>query len=358
MRILPRYMLRHFFPVFGLSLFAFSGLYFIVDFFEKIDNMMERNLPFEEISSYFLWKIPFVVTQGIPLCTLLAALITLGLLKKNRELIAMEAAGINPLFYAIPIALAALALSFAHFAIAEFAARPLIQKTNEIWELRVKQNRQSVWWNPENIWYRGENTIYQIRLYDRQHQTLEKVSIFFLDPQFRLTKRIDAKRLVWKNPGWTGEDGLIIGLESQQPEQEWFAKKELDLPLTPKDLSRMQTIPEEMPWLDLYQYADKLEQEGLRVTPYLVELNRRIADPLTAFVLAILGLTVAFRQELHGGIAAGVGIALGVAALFIIVSALGSALASVGVLPPFLGVWAGNILFLCLASYSWMRERR
>ena len=43
---------------------------------------------------------------------------------------------------------------------------------------------------------------------------MQIASIFFLDPSFRLIQRVDARRIIWTNPGWLAEDGLIIGLHN------------------------------------------------------------------------------------------------------------------------------------------------
>lgn len=355
MKIIHRYVLSHFAPVFALSILGFVGLYLIVDFFERVDRMLERNLPFHEIYAYFLCKIPLIVTQGIPMAAILSSIIALGLLKRNRELIAMETAGVNPFYYVAPIAATALFLSFFHFAVGEFAARPLNQKLDDVWEVKIKQKKPALWMNPENMWYREENTIYQIRLYDKQNNVMEKASIFFLDSQFRLSRRVDARRISWTDAGWLAEDGLLIRFEGGSTEEQWFDRMPLELNVTPKDFSAGETVPDNLNWLDLYRYIEKIESEGFSSTPYRVDLNMRLASPFATFILGLLGIVVALRQGLHGGISAGVGISLAVAFAFLAVSNVGSSLASAGILPPFLGVWAGNMIFSALVCYFWVR---
>lgn len=184
MRIIPRYVLRHFLPVFALATLGFVGIYLIVDFFERVDNMLASNVPFREIYTYFMYKIPSILTQGMPMASLLSALIALGLLKRNRELIAMETAGINPTYYVAPIVFAAFVLALIHFSLAEFAARPLNPKIEAIWQVNVEHQKPAPWMNPENMWYRDENTIYQIRLYDLKKGHAEGVHIF---PRFKFS---------------------------------------------------------------------------------------------------------------------------------------------------------------------------
>ncbi|MHC1725814.1 MAG: LPS export ABC transporter permease LptG [Syntrophobacteraceae bacterium] len=355
MRILPRYVLSHFLPVFAVSIFGFVGLYLVVDFFERVDRMVEKHLLFQDIYIYFLYKIPLIITQGIPMAAILSTIVALGILKRNRELIAMETAGVNPTYYVAPMVMASLLLSVIHFGINEFAARPLNHKLDEIWEVKVQHKKPALWMNPENMWFREENTIYQIRLYDRQKEVMEKASIFFLDPSFRLQQRVDARRIAWTDSGWVAEEGLLIRFEEGKTDQQWFETRKLDLNVSPGDFIAGETLPDNLAWLDLYRYISKIEQEGFTSTPYRVDLHLRLSSPFATFILALLGITVALKQGLHGGIASGVGISLAVAFAFLAMSNVGSSLASAGILPPFLGVWAGNMMFCALVCYFHLR---
>lgn len=354
MRIIPRYMLRHFLPVFALALFAFTSLYLIVDFFENMEKFIEKRVPLADTLSYFLNKTPSVAAQGIPMACLLAALITLGLLKRNRELIAMEAAGIKAVSYVSPIIVAAFCISAVHLVFGETVSRSMNQVSAKIWNEQVQRRKGHFSWGRENVWYHGQDVIYQVRIYDKRTQTLEKVSLFFLDPQFKLVQRLDAKRFHWNGTQWVAENGLALKFGESGTEQETFEERTFRMQETPADFSGLETVPEELDWADLYQYARKIRQEGYNSRPYEVELHQRIAFPLSTLVLAILGIIIALRQKVHGGIALGVGIGLLVGSLYFAVQQLGCALATAGILHPAVGVWAGNTIFFAAAVYAWI----
>ena len=203
---------------------------------------------------------------------------------------------------------------------------------------------------------RQENTIYQITLYDRPNKVMEKVSIFHLDPQFHVQERVDARRITWTKSGWLAEDGLIIRFNGSNSEEQWFDSKTFGSQCIPRDFSAGETVPDNLGWLELYRYIEKLEQEGFTATLYKVDLHMRLASPLATFILALLGIVVATRQGLHGGIAAGVGISLAVAFAFLAVSNVGSSLASAGRLSPFFGVWVGHIIFSAFVFYIWVTK--
>lgn len=358
MKIIPLYILRHFLSIFAVALVAFIGLYLIIDFFEKVDDLLQKQVPFMSACRYFLYKTPAIVSQGIPMAVLLATLIALGILKRNREIIAMKAAGIHTSVYSQPIVFAALFIAALHFGMSETLARSLNHKAQTIWQQQVLRQKTSLSWSQENVWYRGQNCIYQIRLYDRQTQNLEKVSLFYLDAQFKLVQRLDSRRVRWEGNRWVAEEGLCLKFEGGDTVQEWFKERELDLPESPKDFSSLQTIPEQLNWLRLYHYTQKIRHEGYNAIPYEVELHQRVAFPLTTLILSLVGITISLRQGLRTGIAMGVLVALLVAFLYLTLFYMGCSMATVGILPPLVGVWAANVIFVALACYIWITDNQ
>ncbi|MHC1743165.1 MAG: LPS export ABC transporter permease LptG [Syntrophobacteraceae bacterium] len=356
MKIIPRYILKNFLPVFVLSMVAFLGLYLIVDFFEKIDELLEKNVMPQDALAYFLFKTPFIAMQGLPLMTMLAALISLGILRRNRELVALQSVGVSATRYTGPIVAAACFIAAVHFGFGETVARTLNQKAQLIWQQQVQRKKVSLTWMQENVWYHGQNVIYQVRLHDRKRQTLEKVSLFFLDDQFKLVQRIDARRLRWDEGVWLAEEGLVLRFSGAETQQEWFDQRKLELSETPDDFSSLATLPEDLGWLDLYEYTRKIRHEGYNALPYEVELHLRMASSFTTIILALVGIFIALRQGLHGGIAVSTGIGLVVAFIYLTTLHLGCSLATANILPPFIGVWSANILSSAVAAFLWMTE--
>jgi lipopolysaccharide export system permease protein len=351
MKIISRYVLRFYFSVLGVALFASTGIYLIVDCFEKIDNLLGQHVNPADAICYFLYKIPFILTQGIPMASLLATLICLGVLNRNREIIALKAAGVSIQTYAIPILFTSLITALVHFGIAEWLVHDLNHKAEEIWQQRVEQRYNPMGWSQENIWFRGKDQIYQVRLYDQRSLTLEKVSIFYVDSDFRLVKRLDANRISWQGNHWFAENGVVLSFAGPESEIVKFKEQELDLPETPRDFSALETVPGELGWFELHRYAEKLRQEGLNATPYEVQLQLRIAFPLTAVIIVLLGIPIALRQGPRGSMALSVGIGLVVACLYFAVFQIGTGLATAGILSPLLGVWSGNLLSALAGAY-------
>ena len=355
MKIIPRYVLKQFLSVLGVALFAFLGLYLVIDFFEKFDSLLGKQVLFVDSLRYFAFRMPLILSQGIPVSVLLATLVSMGILNRNREIIALKASGVSAASYAAPILVASILLGMVHFGISETVARPLNHLADEIWQKRVEKRLSPMGWSKQNVWFHGKDLIYQIRVYNQRNLTLERVSIYFLGSDFSLLRRLDAKRVRWAGNRWIAEDGMAMQLHGSDLRTSRFVEQDLDVAETPEDFKTLETIPQELNWLDLYSYINKLRQEGYTAVRYQVDWHLRLAFPLTGAILALLGLAIAMHLGHRGGIAVGVGIGIVIAGFYLTALQVGSSLGTAGILPPYLAVWSSNVLFGALGLFLYRR---
>jgi lipopolysaccharide export system permease protein len=276
---------------------------------------------------------------------MLATLVSLGILNRNHELIALKAAGVNAVTYAGPILVMSVLMALGHFGITESVARPFNRQAEEIWQKKVKQQPNPSGWSQENVWYRGKNLINQIRVYDQRNRSLERVSIFYINDKFHLVRRLDAKRIRWTGDRWIAENGLVIQPQGSDQQISRFDELELDLAELPEDFKTLETIPDELNWWDLYSYISKLQQEGYSTVRYQVDWHMRLAFPVTTVVLVLFGVATAMYLGHRGGIVIGVGLGIIAAGVLLISLQLGGSLGTAGILPPFFAAWTSNVLF-------------
>ena len=96
MSVLSRYMSRELVKLVVVSLVGVAVIYLVIDFIDRIDNFLRAHAALSSVAEYFLFKIPFIVQQGIPMSVLMGTLITLGVLARTNELTALRAAGVSP----------------------------------------------------------------------------------------------------------------------------------------------------------------------------------------------------------------------------------------------------------------------
>src|SRR5512147_658833 len=105
MRILAQYMAREFLKLFCVLVAGFVAIYTIFDFIEKVDNFQGAEVPTSAMLSFFLLQVPEITSLMVPMAILMSTVITLGLMGKRNEIVAIKSSGISLFRYALPILL-------------------------------------------------------------------------------------------------------------------------------------------------------------------------------------------------------------------------------------------------------------
>ena len=83
MRIHDRYILRGFWRNLAIGLIAFTVIYITVDINEEIDNIIDHNDALKDIVSYYVFKMPWILTLIMPVSVLLSTVFSPGKLSRQ-----------------------------------------------------------------------------------------------------------------------------------------------------------------------------------------------------------------------------------------------------------------------------------
>ena len=356
MTILSRYIVKEIAKHFGIILIVVMGIYLTVDFIEKIDNFMEVKVPFSRALLYFAYKLPLIIIQVTPVGVLLSVLISFGLMSKYNELVALRSSGINLVSLLTPILLCGAAATLIVFLMNEGVAPLTMMRANKIWLQEVKGQRMTTI-QQKDIWLKGEQAIIHLKFYEPETMSVMGISVNRFDQKSNLVQRIDAKIGVFKNGRWLLKDGIIQ--QRDQLTEDWnvslFESQLVDLPFTPEELARAAPQTEEMSFLQLKDYVEKMRAEGYDATRYEVDLQAKISFPFVCIIMTMIGAGLAARGKIKDGLAISIVYGLGTVflyaiAFFLLFLRLGYA----GILPPILAAWGVNLLFFCLAAYLFL----
>lgn len=355
MKIISRYLLKEFFGLFLISLLAFLIIYIVIDFFGKIDNFLRAGVSLGVTVSYFLYQVPFILQQMIPIAVLISVMLMLGIMNKNNEILALKSSGLSLFNLAYPLIVVSLLIGIGSFFLSESFVPITSAKANDIWNIQVEKRHSQGTYTLSHLWYKGKNSIYRIRTYDKRTKTIEGLSIFFFDRDFNLRRRIDAKKATWTQEGWLLNEGLIQEIDPHGSRRSIkFTSRLAYLPETPENFERTMKSLEEMSFWELRDYTKKIRQEGYDSTRSEVELNTKMAFPFISLVLTLVGIPLAFKKR-KGGIPLSITIAIGISFLYLLTFGLSRSLALSGVLPPLLGAWLANLLFSPFGIYLMLK---
>jgi len=327
------------------------GIYVAVDFFERIDDFMEANLPLSKALTFFFFQTPFIISQILPVCILLAVLVVFGLMTRNNEIVALKSSGIHIFYLLKPVLAIGLVVSILLFFFSEVIVPISMEKANQIW-LREVRKEFAVISKEKNIWMKGDRSITHIKYYNPQVNTIFGVTFYQFNKDFRLTRRVDAEKGVFRQDKW-----LLSGvMEQNLNEKDGTYKITFHETISeafdflPENLKRVVKKSEEMNFKELLEYIKKVEKEGYDATIYRVDLYAKTAFPLVCIIMCMLGAGIAARGSVKEGLPVSIAYGIGIAFLYWIFYSLCISLGYGEMLPPFIAAWTANFVFLCLGT--------
>jgi len=358
LRIFTRYFCKEFLKLLALVLTLSLFISLIVEFVQKLDDFLEAEVPLAVIFAYLLYKIPFVMVQITPMATLISVIVMFCILKKNNEVTAVKACGLDIIGLSRPIIFVSLMIAIAVFLVSEVIVPFTSSRSNGIWSREVKKKDPTRFYGRNHVLYRGKDSFYVIRNFDGKNNIMQDPTFYFFDKSFRVMRRIDGRKGTWTGKNWKIEKGM-----SQEREDSGgyrlkkFDEIYLDIPEGPETFVRPVRKPEEMSYWQLKRYAERVRLEGYDAAEYLVDMNIKMTFPLINLVVVFFGIPIALGVK-KGGTPLAVTLGIGVCFLYLMSIGFSRSLGLSGLLPPLLSAWAANLVFFFIGTYLMMRVER
>ncbi|MDR4507290.1 MAG: LptF/LptG family permease [Candidatus Brocadiaceae bacterium] len=340
---LDKYILRAFFPTFFICLLIISGTYIIIDLLQRLEDFLELGgTAFVTGIRYYAYLSPVIVFQFFPAITLIAASIVLVRLSRNREILAMQVAGISLYRILLPIFIVSVFMSFVSFGDQEWII-PRIAKNLEA--LRQKSFDADI---HKNLLVddRASNTLFRIWKYHNKTKQMESV--------FILSRHENGKKKFTINADegkWLGNEKWLLTKVTKHLYDErgrWIApiqqrdSMEFETSISPALLEEKRLDPS---LLNLDQLKKLCKNEPSNPRNYVC-FHSRIAYPLTHFVLLLLGIPLVIGFErLSRNLFLRVGFCILACGIFYSLTFICSNLGNTGILHPILAAWLPIVIF-------------
>jgi lipopolysaccharide export LptBFGC system permease protein LptF len=112
----------------------------------------------------------------------------------------------------------------------------------------------------------------------------------------------------------------------------------------------------QMNFTQLRDYIQELRQSGFDTVHLRVQLQKKLAVPLFAFIMALISVPFAFLTGSRGALA-GVGVSLGIAVAYWAVGQVFEQFGNVNQLPAGFAAWSPDAVFALAAMYLMARMR-
>ena len=361
-KLLDRYLLSQFIKHYLTVAAGFISIYLLIDFFEKIDNFTSNGKSIWLALKFFLLNVPFILDQLAPILTLLAGIITLGILNHTHELNALKACGIPLAKIIRPLLVGGLLATSVFFCAAQWLLPYTIPAASAIWDGEIKGRLPLGIFRNGRYYYRGAEGFYSFERPDRKALKFKNFSYSEWDEKYNTRSLLSAGRANWldNEKKWQFSDVQLQkrGEDGRYQIQNLDTLK-LQLPETPLEFVVPDNESAERSLTGLYAAIHESRSDW-QTTKATSDFYGRISYLLLGLPLLLLGLPTLLHayqkwgRDLYIAIPASCGIAFVAWGIW---GALQS-LAVAGYFPPAIAASAIHLIFAAAGFMLLAREDR
>jgi len=329
------------------------GIYLAVDFFERVDDFMEAGIPFSKMIFFFALRIPFIVAQIIPICILMSVLIVFSLMARGNEIVALKSSGIRIYYLLKPVFIMGCILGALLFMLSDVIVPITMAKSNQIW-LKDVRKESTIITKEKNIWIKGNRSITHVKYFNPKDKTINGITFYKFDGNFRLIRRIDAEKGVFSQGEWMLYELMEQTLDAKKEKYNitFHENKTERLNLLPENLITVAKKSEEMTFGELFAYIKKIEAEGYDATIYKVDLYAKIAFPFICVIMCMVGTGLAAGGTVKEGMPVVIAYGIGTAFIYWIFYSFCLSLGYGEMLPPAIAAWTANLAFFSFGALT------
>ena len=312
MKVINLYLVRSFLGFLIPILLGFIALYLIIDFFDRLDSILEHQASISATIRFFLFKVPLVITEILPAAVNTSILLSLGLMARRNEITALRASGVSLWQTAVPLILVATAISFATLAWNETIVPYSMRERLRIKHVEIQKREIRGILSDKEIWYHGKGGFYNIDHIDQKRNSLFGLTIYRTADDFDLNSIVHIDSARWNGTNWQTNEVIERKIRSGG-DIETRVLDSFEIPEKLDEFLEVHRESDELSYLALRSRITNLNNKGIDGSDYLVDLNLKLAIPFISLVLTMVGIPLAGRVRRHPSVAAitGVGVVIG-----------------------------------------------
>jgi len=347
MRILDRYIVREVVRHAFLGILIFTFVLFVPKLVRLMELFVRHSGSGSQILTLFLCIIPGILVFTIPMAVLIGVLLGLGRMSMDSEIIALTSLGISRKRMLLPVGVLAVVGAVLTLLMTLVLAPRSLRAFRDI-EGNLITSQISFQVQPRVFDERFPHMVLYVNDVAASATHWHGVFLFETGAETgsRITLSEDAiviaepalgKLELHLNSGTTHE------FQRENPDQ--YSVTAFERSDWPIEFSSLATSKERTLSNPERSLGELWHDNGPRWRDARVEINQRFAFPFACFAFALIAVPLG-AQPRRGGRAAGTLLSVLIIAGYYLLFVIGAGFARQGVLPPFVGMWAANIILV------------
>ncbi len=320
------------------TLIALLAIFSIVEVFDKA-RYLGHGMTGSLLAEYILLKMPFMVSEFMPVIMLIAVSIYITELSQHHEVVALRAAGLGmPTILPPVISVGIIGMLFG-LAMAQWVTPHTNVRLDDM-ERTLIQHQPKV---AQGIqWLKDGSRFFRLKPLGNDSFQLMMLKT---DAKGRWLQRIDAQRAAYTQGAWHLHQVYI----SQPDATAGLTLKHRDKMLLASSITPKTAAPpsaRQMTPIQLYTYGQNLKAAGMNSTTYIFTLHHMVASSVSCIIMVLLALSLCMNMGSRIAAASwGILTAITLGLLFYVFSNASGLLAHGGRMPAPYAAWLPLLFF-------------
>ena len=274
--------------------------------------------------SYVLLTTPTSIYELLPFTALGGALIGLGVLASNNELVVMQSAGVKTWRIVWAVLKPTLFIMMLSLLLGEYVSPPLerIARSNKAIQTSGNETINS----EQGTWRKLGNEFIHINASSPSGDLLYGITRYQLDENRRIISSSFAESAIYIERGeasyWQLNNVAESLLSTDSISVQHYLQVDWQVDLSPELLNVLWIRPDQQSISGLYRFARFFEAEGLESSTYYLAFWNKLLQPVATLALVILAISFVFGPLREATMGFRVFIALGIGLVFTILQRL------------------------------------
>lgn len=354
-KIIDWYIIRKFLGTFFYAIALIISIGIVFDLSENIDKFIENEAPLKAIIlDYYFNFIPYFANLFSGLFTFIAVIFFTSKMAFNSEITAILSSGISFRRLMLPYLFSALVIAIFSYSLGNFVIPPANKRMIEFKYDYIKKKAVN---RDRDIHRQIEPNVYiYMERFDANNDYGRKFSIERFEDQ-KLVSKLNSEFIRWdrERKVWTITNYVIREIDGYSETISKGARIDTMLAMLPEEFVEQEEDIESMNYFDLLHFIEQQKLRGVdAIEHYEIERHKRAAGPFSAFILTIMGMSLASRK-IRGGLGLHLGFGLTGAFTYIMFQQITKTFALSGAISPLMAMWLPNLIFFVIAIflYRW-----
>jgi lipopolysaccharide export system permease protein len=314
---LDRYLLTYFFLSFLAVTISIGLTIIVINLVQELRDFIDNHVSMLQVLEYYMYFGGWVIKSFTPMFVLLAVLLSVSLLARRHEILAMKASGLSLYRITLPFALITLLVAAGHFCYNEYVFPDMNRRQLEIKNFTIEKKSRAIHTQVRNIYRQiSPGSFYTMAQFDTERRMGESFKLYRSENN-RATEIITADRIIYLDFLWQAVNGHRLGK------------------------------PEDMGLDELKKYIDLMKRTGGPYSHEIVDLKTKYSFPLASFIVVLICVPFASNPR-RAGIALSIAVGAGISLVYFVLYRLLQSAGANGKIPDNIAAWGINGLFLLI----------